>query len=137
MNLNSFFDQLDALGSSIPLDVLKDLMSELCPEQAELAEYLNFEDDKYQRNLLKLTDNYEVLLLCFQSGQQTPVHDHAGSACGVKVIQGCGTEIAYVPTEEGSLKEVSTAKLPEGGVVGSNDMDIHLLGNMEDEGQSW
>lgn len=135
MNLKNFFEQLDALGSSIPLDTLKNLMEELCPEQGELAEYLNFENDRYQRNLLKLTDSYEVLLLCFQSGQQTPVHDHAGSACGVKVIEGCGTEIAYVPTEGGTLKEVSTAKLPEGGVVGSNDMDIHLLGNLEEHGQ--
>lgn len=136
MNLANFFDQLDALGDSVPLDVLKDLLSELKPEQDELSDFLNFEDEKYQRNLLKFSQNYEVLLLCFKPGQQTPVHDHAGSACGVKVIQGSGTEIAYVPTEEGGLKEVSTAKLPAGGVVGSNDMDIHLLGNMEDDGQN-
>lgn len=135
MNLNDFFEKLDALGDSVPLNALKDLLCDLEPEQAELAQFMNFEEEKYQRNLLRLSDNYEVLLLCFLPGQQTPVHDHAGSACGVKVIKGCGTEVAYVPTDDGSLKEVSTAKLPAGGVVGSNDMDIHLLGNMEEDGQ--
>ncbi len=131
MTLDQFFERLDALGDSIPLLALKELLCELHLEFENIDNHIRFDDGKYQRNLLNRTPSYEALLLCFEPGQQTPIHDHAGSACGVKVIRGVATEVGYKPDSMGKLAEVGTRELPADGVVGSADMeaaDVEVLG---------
>ncbi len=131
MTLDEFFEQLDLIGDTVPLQALKENLCEVTLESDDVTTYLRFDNGKYQRNLLNRTPRYEALLLCFEPGQQTPIHDHAGSACGVRVITGVATEVGYKPDTTGCLVEVGTGELPAGGVVGSNDMDIHSLGNLQ------
>ncbi|MCP4099096.1 MAG: hypothetical protein GY880_30040 [Planctomycetaceae bacterium] len=130
MALNEFFEKLDSLADSVPPPTLQKLLRELDLGD-DIASHLHFENGRYQRNLLNRTPHYEALLLCFEPGQQTPIHDHAGSACGVKIIKGTATEIAYQLDPDGFLNELGKTKLTADGVVGSNDMDIHSLGNAE------
>ena len=135
MNLSTFFDNLDAHNEPISLETLKSQLVALEIDHDEIAPYLNFEDDRYQRNLLRRTENYEALLLCFEAGQRTPIHDHAGSACGVKVVEGMGVETIFEPTADGWLFATGSQSLPGGGVVGSVDSDTHQLSNLQTDGQ--
>ena len=131
MKLIEFFAKLEAFEDAIPLQCLKEAMCELQIEHTDIAEPSRFHSEKYQRNLLIRTPNFEVLLLCFEPKQGTPIHDHSGSACGVMVIEGTATEVSYEITTTGRLVESGTADLPAGGVVGSQDNDIHSLGNTQ------
>jgi cysteine dioxygenase len=130
MTLNDFFKQLDVFADSFHPSTLQNLLREFNLGD-DVEQHFRFEDSRYQRNLLKRTSHYKALLLCFEPGQQTPIHDHAGSACGVKIIRGIATEIAYKLNSNGCLKELGKTTLSANGVTGSNDMDIHSLGNTQ------
>jgi cysteine dioxygenase len=135
MNLEQFFRRLDQLGGDIPLPELQTLLRELRLEPEEIREFVSFDQARYQRNRIRKCPDYEALFLCFEAGQRTPIHDHAGSACGVKVIQGVGTETIFQRTEDGWLFATGSRELPAGGVVGSNDMDTHQLSNLQPQGR--
>ena len=135
MNIRQFFDQLDIYSGAIPLKTIKDQMNQLEIDASDVREYLRFDHETYQRNLLHGTPNYEALLLCFEAGQRTPIHDHAGSACGVKVVEGTGIETVFKPTSDGWLFATGSHELPQGGVVGSNDLDTHQLSNLQSDGK--
>ena len=135
MNFQQFFDRLDALGADIPLAQLQTLLSELQLAETDLADVTCFDPGQYLRNRIRQTDHYEVLLLCFAAGQRTPIHDHAGSACGVKVIQGTAWETLFQRTEDGWLFPTETRCLHAGGVVGSVDRDTHQLSNLQAGGK--
>ena len=74
---------------------------------------------------------YHALLLCWRNGQRSPIHDHRGSSCGVRVVRGEATETVFEMTEQGHLYAVRTRKLPEGFVCATQDQDIHQLSNLQ------
>lgn len=135
MNTQHFLQELERLSESIDLEELRSLLGELEIEEEFLRRYVQFDSDTYRRNLLHRCKKFEVLVLCFEAGQRTPIHDHAGSACGVKVIEGTGTETVFEQTADGWLYATGSHELPQGGVVGSNDMDIHQLSNLQTGGR--
>lgn len=135
MNLAEFLNRLDDVGEPIPADRLQELLDKLEFREADFGPALRFHADRYQRNRLRKTDHYEALLLCFEAGQRTPIHDHSGSACGVKVCLGTGTETLFESTPEGWLYATQSQALPTGGVVASVDRDIHQLSNLQPDRQ--
>ena len=44
-------------------------------------------DDGYQRNVIKRTDHYELVAICWKPGQITPIHDHRGSDCAFIILE--------------------------------------------------
>lgn len=135
MNLTQMLDYLDTLKSPATLGELKNALGQLEPGPDDLQQHLHFDSCTYQRNLLRKNENYEALILCFEAGQRTPIHDHAGSACGVKVLQGVGVETIFDTCSDGWIFATGSHELPANGVVGSNDMDIHQLSNLQTDGQ--
>ena len=69
----------------------------------DLRDYAVFDEHDYRRNLVVEGAMYEVLMLCWKSGQRSPIHDHARSVCGVKVLQGKLTEVRYRETACGQV----------------------------------
>lgn len=67
----------------------------------------------------------------WKPGQQSPIHDHAKSTCGARVLKGVASETAFRFTASGHLLAEGTRSTPEGGVVASQDADIHLIANYE------
>ena len=134
MKLSEFFEVLDAHAGSVPLDVLVEQLGklELCCD--DVGECVCFGDDCYKRNLLRLTDAYAALILCWKPGQASPIHDHKGSACGIRVLRGEVTETRYHRDEAGHLSEAGTDRYPEGSVCGSFDADIHVICNNQPPG---
>ena len=65
-------------------------------------------------------------------GQRSPIHDHRGSACGVRVIQGTATETLYERMPSGYIRAVSSRELFVDQVCGSFDDDIHQVSNLQD-----
>jgi cysteine dioxygenase len=50
---------------------------------------------KYVRNLVHRGEVFEVLILCWDVGHNSPIHDHSGSSCWMKILQGSATEEIY------------------------------------------
>lgn len=135
MNVSQFLEALDQHPDSISLERLQELLGQLDIDDDFWQQYVHFDSANYRRNLLHRCENFEALVLCFEAGQRTPIHDHAGSACGVRVLEGVGMETIYDRTEDGWLYATGTQELPQGGIVGSNDMDIHQLSNLQSSGR--
>lgn len=134
MTLDRFFTDLDEHKDAVPIDELVRLLKRLKITRADVEQAVKFGDDKYRRNVLKLGSGYAALVLCWKSGQASPIHDHRGSACGVLVLDGTLTETRYRPGDDGLLSPSAVGTMNVGDVCGSYDTDIHVIGNTEPAG---
>jgi cysteine dioxygenase len=101
----------------------------------DVNEWASFSEAGYQRVLIHRTPRFEVLLLCWRSGQRSAIHDHAGSTCGIKVIAGAATETIYAASPCGRLYPVRSRCLETGSVCVNHDADIHQMANLAARGQ--
>jgi len=69
-----------------------------------VAGFLRFSDRGYTRNLMRAGPWYHLLVLCWKNGQRSPIHDHAGSSCAVRVLRGTLTETLFEFAPNGHVK---------------------------------
>lgn len=68
---------------------------------SDWKDYKLWVDNRYSRTLLYSTPRFDMLLLCWPPGCESPVHAHAGSECFVRVLEGEIREWTYeFPSEE-------------------------------------
>src|SRR5690606_13224289 len=122
---------LEALpaGQRADLDELHRILESL--EVGELESLTRFSDGGYTRLRLAGTEQFEVLLMGWKPGQQSPIHDHARSVCGARVIAGVASEVRFRFTPSGHLLAEGTTAVPVGQVCASQDADVHLIANYE------
>jgi cysteine dioxygenase len=78
-----------------------------------LSEFENFytwSDEHYTRNCLVRTDEFELMLICWEKGQQSPIHDFASNEAWIHTIHGKLTEERFLLTKN-SLEKVSSVTL--------------------------
>jgi cysteine dioxygenase len=129
--LESLFMYLDGLKGRAPLGELTAEMAELEVDCAELARCIRFSEQCYTRNLVRAGPWYNALVLCWKNGQRSPIHDHKGSSCGVRVLRGTLTETLFELTPNGHVKATFSRDLLLGCVIGSEDCDIHQVSNLQ------
>lgn len=129
--LQDFFEWMDQYAGVVPLDEMTDRLKRFQIGFEDISEFARFSDDRYQRNLLHEGPGYHALILCWKNGQRSPIHDHRGSSCGVRVMQGAATETLFTRGPNGLIVPTRTRELPEGGVTGSYDADIHQVSNLQ------
>jgi cysteine dioxygenase len=129
--LDQLIDYLDGLEGRAPLPDLVDELSDLEIDCDVLHEYLHFSDRAYARNQVRKGTWYHLLVLCWKNGQRSPIHDHAGSSCGVRVLRGVMTETTFVFAPNGHIKALGSRDLPAGAVCGSQDDDLHQVSNLQ------
>ncbi len=98
----------------------------------ELQPYISWNDKRYTRNCIARDDYFELILLCWEKGQRTPIHNHDEQECWVKVIQGDFAEsfYAYEPLTD-SMKYVGTDIVAQHEVTSIEDQALyHSLENI-------
>ncbi|MCA9311440.1 MAG: cysteine dioxygenase family protein [Phycisphaerales bacterium] len=133
LTLAEFCRQLDGYDERVPLDELETLVSELVISPEEVEPYLQFNEKGYQRNLVHEGPACQVLMLCWLNGQRSPIHDHVGSSCAVRVIEGSLLETVFEHGENGMIYATHSNALEEGQICGSQDSDIHQVSNLQDD----
>ena len=96
-----------------------------------LAPWWIFDACTYRRNLIRRTAAYEALLLCWLPGQRSPIHDHRGSGCAFRVVEGVVTETLYEPAKNGLVCAASMRWLPPGTICASREWDVHEVANTQ------
>jgi cysteine dioxygenase len=132
--IDHFFADLDRRAGPLPLAVVEGWLRETPLAIDHLATYLVFRPDRYVRNLVHAGPSYQALALCWRNGQRSPIHNHRGSACGVKVLRGTATETAFRRAPNGLVVPTGSRELPVGYLCGSVDDDIHQVSNLQDGG---
>lgn len=132
--LSELVNYLDSLQERADVAQLDRLLSENVATLDTLQSFVEFGDLTYRRNLIKQNTWYELLCICWKSGQRSPIHDHAQSTCGLKIVTGVATETVFASTDCGQIKAVSSTDFAVGQVCSSQDSDVHQVSNLQSPG---
>lgn len=132
--LRRLFRRFDESQEPLSLPLLSDALQDLTIERQDVADWVRFHPDHYVRNLIHAGPAYHALLLCWGPGQRSPIHDHTGSACAVRVICGTATETFFQRSASGMIYATRSRFLQSGEICVSEDSDIHQVSNLEPDG---
>lgn len=106
-------------------------------DPADFEPYSFWRKGFYTRNCIARSDKYELLLLCWEEDQKTPIHCHNNQECWVYMLQGQVHEVRYdLDEDKQTLTPTKEAYMTEGGYSYMNDdMGFHSLQN-ENNGRS-
>ncbi|HEY5552582.1 MAG TPA: cysteine dioxygenase family protein [Opitutaceae bacterium] len=133
--LQSLVAYLDGLKERASIETLRDLLGASNVSLDDLKPYVCFKDEAYQRVLICSGEQYEMLVVCWKSGQRSPIHDHAGSTCCFRVMQGVCTETVFDFSPCGQVVARDSKNLLAGYIAASQDTDTHQVSNLQTPGQ--
>ena len=132
--ITSIEQLVDALDSSSREKGYLKIMRSIAIPANEFEKYYTWSDEHYTRNCLSRTDDYELLLICLEKGQRSPIHNFDSQDAWIHPISGKLKEERYLPSQFGpGLEKVSSVLLGENefsymsGAVG-----IHRYSNAYD-----
>lgn len=100
--IQSVSDLVEILKKSEPKDYVN-IARLLDIPTAEFDEYAYWKEKGYTRNCIERSDEFELLLLCWNPGDYTPIHCHGEQRCWVYLVSGQMKEVIY---KEGLNQEV-------------------------------
>jgi cysteine dioxygenase len=133
--LDEVAERINNLTGVPSLDQIKEWFATLIVRQRDYERYRVFTKRKYARNLIARSASAELLMLCWHSGQRTPIHDHGGSVGVVLLLEGLLTETMYERVQGGHVRPYNTYKWSPGAITGADVPDIHQLLNLQPEGR--
>ncbi|HYP25560.1 MAG TPA: cysteine dioxygenase family protein [Blastocatellia bacterium] len=135
LSLNELADYINNLKETPSLDRIKEWFSALNLRPRDYERHRIFTERKYARNLVARSEFAELLMLCWRSGQRTPIHDHGGSVGVVLVCEGQLTETMFERAPEGHVRPYDTFRWGPPAVTGADVPDIHQLSNLQPSGR--
>lgn len=136
LSLPEFLERLARAEERVPLDELAGAMQELRVTLEDVRRFVVFSDVAYRRNLMASGPAFQALVLCWKNGQRSPIHDHRGSSCGVKVLSGTALETVFERARNGMVYASRSHAHAPGSVCATEDADIHQVSNLMDDGAS-
>jgi len=133
-SLGRVLEELDAWPKRIPLPELERALGGLSVTLDDVRPFLKFGDETYRRNLLHAGPAYQALVLCWRNGQRSPIHDHRGSSCGVRIIHGTALETVFERAKNRMIYAVRSQEMRPGLICATQDDDIHQVSNLADDG---
>lgn len=99
------------IDSSCYLDTLRQMRIPL----QEFEKFYSWDEKTYSRNSLFENELFEVLLVCFEKGQGSPIHDYYSNEAWITVIQGKMREEKFRQHPQiKKLEKVSSVNLAPG-----------------------
>lgn len=95
----------------VDVDAVKLLMDSYKSDKSDWERFANFDPHKYTRNLVDCgNDKYNLLLLCWNLGHGSSIHDHADSHCFMKMLTGClkETQYSWPCASEGAMESIGS-----------------------------
>jgi len=97
-----------------------------------LISYARWAPNRYQRVCLNRTNNMELVLLCWNKGQGTPVHNHDGKECWVHVVKGDFEDHLYTSDLPKTFIETRYVSAGESTYM-TDEIGSHSLHNVSGE----
>lgn len=121
--------KLDSLGSAPALVDLADAMASTGLTIDDVTEFVRPNPRNYNRALVALREQYELLVMTWLPGQTSVPHDHAGSICVMQVLQGAATEGSYQVASDGYVDLDYETVVPAGEITAGQDAGVHTVLN--------
>jgi cysteine dioxygenase len=138
LSLTEVRDALLALPGAYRRDDVHRIANRLHVTRAELRRYLHFSDEHYTRTRFYEGERFEILVLSWRPGQQSPIHDHANSLCTMYVLEGPCVTVNYRRIVEGDRARLiaeDEAVLRPGNLTTVHGGDIHRVANPAGSGR--
>lgn len=130
ITVTDIVERLTALpGEQICCNSVTERLADGALDEDSLRPYLSWRDDKYARNLIHRCDLFDVILLCWQPGQATPIHNHNGNLGWIRLISGTLRETSYRLPGGATVPDLSTVEIDEQGV--GQGVDIEETGQAD------
>ncbi len=98
---------------------------------SEFSEYLNWNEQYYTRNCIVRTDQYELLVLCWEPGQFSPIHSHNKQECWVYIVEGELNELQFQLNKQNLPEQFKAESLTKNNFYYTNDdLGLHSLSNL-------
>jgi cysteine dioxygenase len=127
--------ELDSYDGPIPLEKIVELLQRTNLFVQDMGSYGVFREDRYSRNLIREKPNYEVYCMCWRSGQRSTIHDHQGSLCAVRVLDGIMTNIDFEAVGPRQARPTRSHMYYPGAIDGRIESDIHQVANLQPTGE--
>jgi cysteine dioxygenase len=131
MGISKLIDYLDGLRGRAPLPELLARLQGLDIQIGELQSFVRFAERTYRRNLVRSGPSYNLWVMCWRNGQRSHIHDHRGSSCGMRVLQGTLTETLFAIAANQHVYPTCSREFQPGEVLGSQDADVHQVSNLQ------
>jgi len=86
------------------------IMRDIAIPPHEFEKFYTWNDEHYTRNCIVRTDDFELMLICWEKGQQSSIHNFDSHEAWIHTIHGQLAEERYRSTENG-LEKVSSVLL--------------------------
>ncbi|MGL5793863.1 MAG: FAD/NAD(P)-binding protein, partial [Waterburya sp.] len=121
----------------LELAQLQDWVARLDLEDLAIAKHICFSPENYQRQILYRDLNCEIILVCWQPGQFSPIHDHGDSLNVTHVYQGVLTSRTFAQTDSVTGEPLSLLLeekyLQPSELIGVDRAQIHQLANTSEQ----
>jgi cysteine dioxygenase len=77
------------------------LLADYAERHVDWRRHVLYDASTYTRNLVARCAEFELLVLCWNVGQQSPIHNHAGQHCWMAVLDGEIEEAHYAFPDAG------------------------------------
>ncbi|MCE0521453.1 MAG: FAD/NAD(P)-binding protein [Methylacidiphilales bacterium] len=111
------------------------LLREADMSPAEVAPYVEQREEAYSRRCVVRRETYELLVLTWAPSQGSVAHDHSGSLCGLKVVQGRLSEQLFEQGPDGQVRKTTATRLGAEQILVDPGVVVHALGNDSDSGE--
>ncbi len=131
--LQSIDDLCSALSEE-DKSIYEEIIHSIQMPSLAFEKYCSWSHETYTRNCIVNTEKFELILLCWEAGQITSIHDHGGEECWVKVIDGELRETIYKANPVGALRKFHCSTIKSGDLSFMDDsLGYHSLENLSDK----
>jgi uncharacterized NAD(P)/FAD-binding protein YdhS len=127
--LQTLIAKLDELGPNTTLVGVANALTNTKLTLDDVAPYIRTTPSAYHRGRVIQRDWYELLVITWLPGQSSAPHDHAGSVCAFKVIQGTAVEGEYTVGSDGYADLEYESTIAEGQLSAGEDASAHTVRN--------
>jgi uncharacterized NAD(P)/FAD-binding protein YdhS/predicted metal-dependent enzyme (double-stranded beta helix superfamily) len=127
---------LDALGARVsPVDLVR-AVEKTHLTAADVAAFVRPSFQSYNRTPVVVREHYEMLVLTWQAGQGSAPHEHSGSVCVVRVVQGQAAEGSYSVATDGFVDLEYEELVRAGEITSLHDAGVHVIRNASADGET-
>lgn len=113
-------EEMIALAKSVDIDSLG------------IDEFRRFKPGSYQRNRVHLNEHFELVVLCWEPGQSSSIHDHGRSNCLYLILDGSMEEDRFELDADGEPQKTGSKVYGRGGITLAPGHLIHRINNNTD-----
>lgn len=133
-SINSVSELVDFLDNHNK-NTYRESVSNLKLKPKNVEDYCTWDRNNYTRNLIHYSQKYHLLILCWQQGQYSPIHDHGGRDCYAYVVEGLIQENIYQLSQPKELINCSKESIYKQGQNSyiTDDIGMHSLKCVSDQ----